>query len=121
MRFRKIRRLRWMLIVGFLQVALSGGLEAQTQKIRISISSRSNTSVPYYVAVTKGFFREEGFDVEIIQANPRLGAMAVMNGDVAFTGSFVSTVRGMLQGLPLKVVLVAIKKGGVLFDCPAGN
>ena len=111
MRFRKIRRLRWMLIVGFLQVALSGGLEAQTQKIRISISSRSNTSVPYYVAVTKGFFREEGFDVEIIQANPRLGAMAVMNGDVAFTGSFVSTVRGMLQGLPLKVVLVAIKKG----------
>jgi ABC-type nitrate/sulfonate/bicarbonate transport system substrate-binding protein len=111
MRFRKIRRLRWMLIVGFLHVALSGGIEAQTQKIRISISSRSNTSVPYYVAVTKGFFREEGFDVEIIQANPRLGAMAVMNGDVAFTGSFVSTVRGMLQGLPLKVVLVAIKKG----------
>jgi ABC-type nitrate/sulfonate/bicarbonate transport system substrate-binding protein len=111
MRFRKIRRLRWMLIVGFLHVALSGELEAQTQKIRISISSRSNTSVPYYVAVTKGFFREEGFDVEIIQANPRLGAMAVMNGDVAFTGSFVSTVRGMLQGLPLKVVLVAIKKG----------
>src|SRR5437867_10009648 len=87
------------------------GVDGQTQKVRISISSRSNTSVPYYVAVTKGFFREEGFDVEIIQANPRLGAMAVMNGDVAFTGSFVSTVRGMLQGLPLKVVLVAIKKG----------
>src|ERR1043166_6266307 len=73
-------------------------LHAQIQKIRISTSSRSNTTVAYYVAVSKGFFREEGFDVELIQANPRLGAMALMNGDVAFTGSFVSTVRGILQG-----------------------
>src|SRR5262245_48754510 len=84
---------------------------AQTQKVRISISSRSNTSVPYYVAVSKGFFREEGMDVEIIQANPRLGAMALINGDVAFTGTFVSTVRGILSGFPLKIVLVSLKKG----------
>ena len=84
---------------------------AQTQKVRISISSRSNTSVPYYVAVSRGFFRDEGMDVEIIQANPRLGVMALMNGDVSFTGTFVSTVRGILSGFPLKIVLVAFKKG----------
>jgi ABC-type nitrate/sulfonate/bicarbonate transport system substrate-binding protein len=81
------------------------------QKVRVSISSRSNTSVPYYVAVSKGFFRDEGMDVEIIQANPRLGVMALMNGDVSFTGTFVSTVRGILSGFPLKIVLVAFKKG----------
>lgn len=83
----------------------------QAQKVRISISSRSNTSVPYYVAMSKGFFRDEGMDVEIIQANPRLGVMALMNGDVSFTGTFVSTVRGILSGYPLKIVLVAFKKG----------
>jgi ABC-type nitrate/sulfonate/bicarbonate transport system substrate-binding protein len=86
-------------------------VEAQTQKVRISISSRSNTSVPYYVAVSKGFFREEGMDVEIIQANPRLGVMALINGDVPFTGTFVSTVRGILSGFPLKIILVSLKKG----------
>jgi ABC-type nitrate/sulfonate/bicarbonate transport system substrate-binding protein len=85
--------------------------EAQTQKVRISISSRSNTSVSYYVAAGKGFFREEGMDVEIIQANPRLGVMALMNGDMSFTGTFVSTVRGILSGFPLKIVVVAFKKG----------
>ena len=84
---------------------------AQAQKVRISISSRSNTSVSYYVAASKGFFREEGMDVEIIQANPRLGVMALMNGDVSFTGTFVSTVRGILSGFPLKIVVVAFKKG----------
>lgn len=90
---------------------LENGAQAQAQKVRFSISSRSNTSVPFYVAASKGFFREEGMDVEIIQANPRLGAMALINGDVAFTGTFVSTVRGILSGFPLKIVLVAFKKG----------
>jgi NitT/TauT family transport system substrate-binding protein len=86
-------------------------LAAQTQKIRITHSSRSNTATPLYVGVSKGFFREEGLEVELIQANPRLGAMAVINGDVAFTATFLSTFRGILQGLPLKLVMVALKKG----------
>ncbi len=85
--------------------------DAQLQKVRITISSRSNTSVPYYVAVSKGFFREEGLDVEVIQANPRLGVMALINGDVYFTGTFVSTVRGILSGFPLKIILVSVKRG----------
>ncbi len=84
---------------------------AQGQKIRIAYSSRSNTVTPLYVAADKGFFREEGLEVELIQVSPRLGAMAVMNGDVAFTTSFTSTFRAILQGVPLKLVLVALKKG----------
>jgi ABC-type nitrate/sulfonate/bicarbonate transport system substrate-binding protein len=92
-------------------IALVDPAHAQAQKVRISISSRSNTSVPFYMAMSKGYFRDEGMDVEIIQANPRLGVMALMNGDVSFTGTFVSTVRGILSGFPLKIVLVAFKKG----------
>ena len=59
-------------------------LDAQTQKIRISLSSRSNTNTSYYTAQAKGFFRDEGLEIEFIQVNPRLGAMAVLNGDVTF-------------------------------------
>ena len=32
-------------------------LHAQTQKIRISLSSRSNTNTSYYTAQAKGFFK----------------------------------------------------------------
>ncbi|MGZ8480361.1 MAG: ABC transporter substrate-binding protein, partial [Candidatus Binatia bacterium] len=111
-RRRKARNVRSVCLIVLLAfVAINGMATAQTQKVRISFSSRSNTSVPYYVAVSKGFFRDEGMDVEIIQANPRLGVMALMNGDVSFTGTFVSTVRGILSGFPMKIVLVAFKKG----------
>jgi NitT/TauT family transport system substrate-binding protein len=86
-------------------------VNAQAQKIRISLSSRSNTNATYYVAQGKGFFKDEGLEVEFIQVNPRLGAMAVLNGDVTFTTSFVSTFRGVVQGLPMKTVFILLKKG----------
>ena len=85
--------------------------QAQTQKIRISLSSRSNTNTSYYVAQARGFFKDEGLEVEFIQINPRLGALAVLNGDVTYTTSFVSTFRGVVQGLPMKTVLILLKKG----------
>jgi ABC-type nitrate/sulfonate/bicarbonate transport system substrate-binding protein len=101
---------------GFLVLAIAtmgplAALHAQTQKIRISLSSRSNTNTSYYTAQAKGFFRDEGLEVEFIQVNPRLGAMAVLNGDVTFTTSFVSTFRGIVQGLPMKTVFILLKKG----------
>jgi ABC-type nitrate/sulfonate/bicarbonate transport system substrate-binding protein len=51
----------------------SAPLHGQTQKVRISLSSRSNTNTTYYVAQAKGMFKEEGLEVEFIQINPRLG------------------------------------------------
>jgi len=99
----------WLLTIALLSCL--SAVDAQTQKIRISLSSRSNTNTTYYVAQARGIFKDEGLEVEFIQVNPRLGAMAVLNGDVTFTTSFVSTFRGVVQGLPMKTVFVLLKKG----------
>ena len=81
------------------------------QRIRIAYASRSNSAMPQYIAQGKGFFKAEGLETELIQMNPRLGATAVVNGDVSFATPFVSTFRGIVQGLPMKVVFVHLKKG----------
>jgi ABC-type nitrate/sulfonate/bicarbonate transport system substrate-binding protein len=81
------------------------------QKARIAYASRSSSAMPLYLAQTKGLFKAEALDVEIIQMNPRLGATAVVNGDVSFATPFVSTFRAILQGFPMKTVFVHLKKG----------
>lgn len=83
---------------------------AQPTKVRISYSSRSNSVTPFYLAVQKGFFAEEGMDIELIQVNPRLGATAVLNGDIDFTTTFGSTLRGIIGGFPIKFVAVSVRK-----------
>ena len=80
-------------------------------RVRIAYASRSSSAMPLYLAQTKGLFKAEALDVEIIQMNPRLGATAVVNGDVSFATPFVSTFRGILQGFPMKLVFVHLKKG----------
>jgi NitT/TauT family transport system substrate-binding protein len=82
----------------------------ELQKIRISYSSRSNSTTVYQVALAKGFFKEEGLEPEMIQMNPRLGGLAVMNGDIEFTTTFGSTLRGIIQGLPIKFVAISVRK-----------
>jgi ABC-type nitrate/sulfonate/bicarbonate transport system substrate-binding protein len=81
-----------------------------SQRIRIAYASRSSSAMPQYVAQTKGFFKLEGLETELIQMNPRLGATAVVNGDVSFATPFVSIFRGILQGFPIKLVFVHLKK-----------
>lgn len=103
----------WMLffcVLGLTAWGFGIGLGAEPRKIRVSFSSWSNSVIPFHLALVKGFFKEEGLEVELIQANPRLGALAVMNGDLDFTSTFGSTLRGILQGLPLKFVAVSTKK-----------
>jgi len=83
----------------------------QAQRVRIAYASRSSSAMPLYMALQRGYFKAEGLEVEIIQMNPRLGATAVVNGDVSFATPFTSTFRGILQGFPMKLVFIHLKKG----------
>ena len=82
-----------------------------TQKVRFVHASRSNSNAPKLIAQSKGFFRAEGLEAEMIQMNPRLAATAVVSGEAAFSDAFTSVFRGILQGLPIKLVFVHQKKG----------
>jgi len=101
-----------VIIVGWLLLPAHWAGSAETlQKIRFAYASRSNIVTPKHIAQSRGFFKAEGLEIEMIQMNPRLSATAIINGDVTYADAFTSTFRGIMQGFPIKLVLVHQKKG----------
>ena len=56
------------------------------------------------VASKRGFFKDEGLDVEVIRMNANVSIPALSTGDIDYTMVFASVIRGALRGLPMKVV-----------------
>jgi NitT/TauT family transport system substrate-binding protein len=86
---------------------LAGGLVPDAfaaDKIRISISSLDAAFLTGGVALTRGFFKEEGLDVELIRMNANVSITALATGDIDYTMIFGSVVRAAVRGLPMKVV-----------------
>ncbi len=98
------------LLVLLLGVLSAGSGALAQEKVRVSYSSRSYSSLPAYIAQAGGFFRDEGLDVELIQMRPATSSPALHNGDVLATLTFGSTVGAIVSGFPFKIVAVLTEK-----------
>jgi ABC-type nitrate/sulfonate/bicarbonate transport system substrate-binding protein len=78
-------------------------LEA-ADKVRLSISSIDVSFLTAGVGHRRGFFRDEGLDLELIRMNANISVTALSTGDIDYTMIFSSVVRGALRGLPMKVL-----------------
>ena len=73
-------------------------------KVRLSISSLDVSFLTGGVGVKRGFFRDEGLDIELIRMNANVSVTALSTGDIDYTMIFASVVRGAMRGMPLRVL-----------------
>jgi NitT/TauT family transport system substrate-binding protein len=92
-----------LLLLSSISIAAEG-------KILVSAPSKSLTWFPAALAKEKGFYRDEGLDVDFVVMNPRLALQAVISGDAAYTTALGSTIRAAVRGLPVRVVLTICEK-----------
>ena len=83
---------------------LSAGGAFALEKVKVTMASASNNYAPYVAAIEKGYFKEEGFDVQIIKAGGGVATPALMSGDVHFSTSGSSALSAILRGAPIKLV-----------------
>ena len=83
---------------------------AQLRKIRFSTSAISISELPFKVAQLKGFWREEGLDVETILIRGAVGMQALLGGSVDYTSASGSTIAAAVRGLPVKLVFISSAK-----------
>ena len=100
---RKVRRFSCLLVGIFIAAALGRPLHG-ADKTRIAVTNFNMSFLSAGVAVQRGFFKDEGLDVEIIRMNVPTTITALMTGDIGYTLIFGSVVRAALRGMPLRAV-----------------
>jgi NitT/TauT family transport system substrate-binding protein len=85
--------------------------DAQTlKKIRMGSSSTNVSFLALYTALHRGFFKDEGIDLEIIFMPANLASTAVQAGDVDYNGAVTGTIGAAVRGQPMKVLLFTVSK-----------
>jgi NitT/TauT family transport system substrate-binding protein len=85
-------------------LCLPGRFLDAADKVRISVTNPNMSFLPSGVALKKGFFKDEGLDVEIIRMNVPNIITALVTGDIGYTLLFGSVVRGALRGMPMRAL-----------------
>jgi ABC-type nitrate/sulfonate/bicarbonate transport system substrate-binding protein len=83
---------------------------AQLKKVRFSTTGISISELPFKDAQLKGFWREEGLDVEAILIRGAVGMQALLGGSVDYTSASGSTIAAAVRGLPVKLVFISSAK-----------
>ena len=94
-----------MLISCLLLRLVPGGdaVAAEPTRLRISIPGLGTTSYPLIMAQKKGYFRAEGYDVELIPMTGGLAVKTLMAGEVNLTSA--GTLVASMQGAKLRMVM----------------
>jgi NitT/TauT family transport system substrate-binding protein len=89
----------------------STDVQAQAlKKVRMGSSSTNVSFLAIYAALHRGFFRDEGLDLEIIFMPANLASTAVLNGDLDYNGAVTGTIGAAVHGQPMKVLLFTVSK-----------
>jgi NitT/TauT family transport system substrate-binding protein len=93
-----------------ISVATNSRAQSGLKKVRMGSSSTNVSFLALYTALNRGFFKEEGIDLEIIFMPANLASTAVLNGDLDYNGAVTGTIGAAVQGRPMKVLLFTVSK-----------
>src|SRR5262249_10835919 len=73
-------------------------------KIKFALPGNSMGYLPLFVAVHRGFFKDEGIDIELPRLIPAMAQNALMSGEVQYHGLADSCLRVAAKGAPIKAI-----------------
>jgi len=107
----RLCRIAGLATIMALLVVTVTSLQAQTaaKRVSVSIPGANVTYLPFYAAKDKGYYREEGIDIEFILMPAALASTAVMTGDIDYNGAVTGVVAAAVRGQPIKAVIFTMR------------
>ena len=98
---------RRLTVFAFTVILAVANLPAPTlgaDKVKFALPGNSMGYLPLFVAVHRGFFKDEGIDIELPRLIPAMAQNALMSGDVQYHGLADSGLRLAARGAPIKAI-----------------
>ena len=94
-------------IASLLIALMSLAAEAESRTVNLAAPAASLSQISFYVAQERGFFRDEGLDVNLIVMGAPVANLALIGQNVDFSSVPTAALSAMLRGAPLRVIFNA--------------
>lgn len=88
---------------------MTGG-DPNGSPVRVSYPSPAVSELPYYAALSQGFFQQQHIKLTELMMPPNVSITALSKGEIDFTDSPGNAIEGATRGLPFKMVFSAWQK-----------
>jgi ABC-type nitrate/sulfonate/bicarbonate transport system substrate-binding protein len=103
----------WSRLVSVLSLVLLAANVAWSQplqRVAIAYPSRSIGSIHSFIALERGFFREEGLEGQLVQVRGTAAVAATVSGDAHALEAMGTAMGAIQRGVPLKILAVNLYK-----------
>jgi ABC-type nitrate/sulfonate/bicarbonate transport system substrate-binding protein len=83
---------------------------AWARTVRVGIPGHNITQAAFYIAKERGWYRDEGLEVQLIMMPAPVSNLALIGGNVDFTSVPTAAITAALRGAPLRVVFTSFDK-----------
>ncbi len=82
---------------------------AAAEKVRLALPSRSMGYLPMFIALHRGFLKDENIELELPALLPNIAHNALLSGEVEYHGVADSALRLAAKGAPLKSIFFSAR------------
>ena len=84
--------------------------QTASKKVRMGIQSTNIGFLPFHVAYHKGFYREQGIDLETIFMSTQAVNAAFVRGDIDYSAAVNGIIQTVVRGAPAKILACAVDR-----------
>ena len=103
-------RNRFAAIAAASLILLSGIRVGYARTVRVGIPGHNITQAAFYSARDRGWYRDEGLEVQLIMMPAPVSNLALIAGNVDFTSVPTAAITAVLRGAPLRVLFTSFDK-----------
>jgi NitT/TauT family transport system substrate-binding protein len=84
--------------------------QSSLKKVRLGTSSTNMSFLAMFAAYHRGFYKDEGIDLEIVYMPANLASTAVLSGDIDYNGAVTGVIGAAVRQQPMRVLLFTVAR-----------